>query len=100
MTFSGAPGSAMPVELAISPEADMDIAIAFSWYEGRSAGLGDRFGIALNPTSHLRVYAEYRRCLVRGFPYAIYFQFGEHTLLVRAVLHTKQDVETWRNRIV
>jgi hypothetical protein len=30
----------VPVELAIAPEAELDIAGAYVWYEGRRAGLG------------------------------------------------------------
>jgi putative addiction module component (TIGR02574 family) len=31
---------AMPVELVIAPEAELDIAEAYVWYEGRRAGPG------------------------------------------------------------
>src|ERR1017187_1836316 len=33
----------MPVELVIAPEAELDIAEAYIWYEGRRAGLGEEF---------------------------------------------------------
>ena len=33
----------MPVELAIAPGAELDIAEAYAWYEGRRAGLGEEF---------------------------------------------------------
>jgi hypothetical protein len=33
----------MPVELVIAPEAELDIAEACAWYEGRRVGLGDEF---------------------------------------------------------
>jgi hypothetical protein len=33
----------MPVELVIAPEAELDIAGAYAWYEGRRAGLGEEF---------------------------------------------------------
>jgi hypothetical protein len=33
----------MPVELAIAPEAELDIAEAYVWYESRRAGLGEEF---------------------------------------------------------
>jgi hypothetical protein len=34
---------AMPVEVVIAPEAELDIAEAYVWYEGRRAGLGEEF---------------------------------------------------------
>jgi hypothetical protein len=33
----------VPVELVIAPEAEMDIAEAYVWYEDRRAGLGEEF---------------------------------------------------------
>jgi hypothetical protein len=33
----------MPVELVIAPEAGLDIAEAYLWYESRRAGLGEEF---------------------------------------------------------
>jgi hypothetical protein len=33
----------MSVELAIAPEAELDIAEAYVWYEGRRTGLGEEF---------------------------------------------------------
>jgi hypothetical protein len=33
----------MPVELVIALEAELDIAGAYVWYEGRRAGLGEDF---------------------------------------------------------
>lgn len=33
----------MPVDLVIVPEADLDIAEAYGWYEGRAFGMGEQF---------------------------------------------------------
>lgn len=33
----------MAAELVIAPEAELDIAEAYIWYEGRRAGLGEEF---------------------------------------------------------
>src|ERR1039458_4172702 len=33
----------MPVELVIAPEAELDIADAYAWYQHRRAGLGEEF---------------------------------------------------------
>src|ERR1035438_8105643 len=33
----------MAVELAIAPEAELDLAEAYAWYENRRAGLGEEF---------------------------------------------------------
>ena len=33
----------MPAELVVAPEAELDIAEAYAWYEGRIVGLGEEF---------------------------------------------------------
>jgi hypothetical protein len=33
----------VPVDLVIAPEAELDIAEAYVWYEGRRSGLGEEF---------------------------------------------------------
>jgi hypothetical protein len=33
----------MAAELVIAPEAELDIADAYAWYEGRRVGLGEEF---------------------------------------------------------
>ena len=38
----------MAVELFFAPEAELDIAEAFAWYERRKAGLGEEFLSALD----------------------------------------------------
>jgi hypothetical protein len=60
----------MPVELLIAPEAELDIAEAYVWYEGHRAGLGEEFlssvdacleSIRRRPDLHPVVHDVYRR---------------------------------------
>ena len=60
----------MPVELVIVPEAELDIAEAYLWYEGRRAGLGEEFlssveacleSIRRRPEMYPVVHEGYRR---------------------------------------
>ena len=39
----------MLVELVIAPDADLDIADAYVWYESRRAGLGEEFLSSIRP---------------------------------------------------
>jgi hypothetical protein len=64
----------MPVELVIAPEAELDIAEAYAWYEGRRVGLGEEFlssvdacieGIRRRPAMYPVVHEGYRRALTR-----------------------------------
>jgi plasmid stabilization system protein ParE len=42
---------------------------------------------------------DYRRALVRRFPYAVFYQHVESTLTVYAVMHTSRDPKNWRERL-
>jgi plasmid stabilization system protein ParE len=67
----------------VSPLAERDIAEAFGWYESRSAGLGEFFLRQLNdcfdsirqrPLMFEIIVDDFRRALVRKFPYAVFFE--------------------------
>ncbi|MBO1351827.1 MAG: hypothetical protein EBE86_032680 [Hormoscilla sp. GUM202] len=68
----------MVEELIILPEAELDIVEAYDWYEERELGLGEEFlrcvdaciqYILRHPEAYQMIYEEYRRALVRRFPY-------------------------------
>ena len=68
----------MAAELILAPEAEDDIAAAYSWYEGRRIGLGEDFltavdacfeAICRQPDLCTIVLHNYRRALIRRFPF-------------------------------
>ena len=98
----------MPVELAIAPEAELDIAGAYIWYEGRRAGLGEEFlssveacleSIRRRPEMYPVVHEGYRRSLIRRFPYAVFYEQAESIVTIYAVFHTSRDPDKWRQRL-
>jgi plasmid stabilization system protein ParE len=98
----------MAVELIMAPEAEQDITEAYNWFEGRRAGLGEDFlgcidaciqAICRTPEMHARVYQNYRRGLVRRFPYAIFYEYVDQTVIVYCVFHTSQNPDKWRERL-
>ena len=95
-------------ELILWPEAEQDIADARQWYEERHEGLGDDFETCLDeafekltrfPTVFGAVYSGLRRFQVRRFPYGVYFQVLDETVVVVAVLHSRQDLKRLGKRI-
>ncbi|MEA5478727.1 hypothetical protein VB774_13960 [Pseudanabaena galeata UHCC 0370] len=71
----------MAKSLIILPEAELDITEAYDWYQERELGLGEEFlrcidasiqTIKRNPEIYVFVHEQYRRTLVRRFPYAIF----------------------------
>jgi plasmid stabilization system protein ParE len=98
----------MAVELIIAPEAEQDIAQAYDWYEGRRAGLGEEFlscvdaciqAIRRTPEMHALIHENYRRGLVRRFPYAVIYEYAAETVTVYCVFHTSQDPDRWTQRL-
>jgi len=98
----------MAVKLVVAPEAELDIAEAYVWYEARRPGLGEEFlslvdagmeRIRRQPLIYPIVHEAYRRALIRRFPYAIFFECAETTVTVYSVFHTARDPEKWRRRL-
>jgi len=98
----------MAADLIIAPEAELDLAEAYGWYEGQRAGLGEEFLSCVDacieafrrmPEMHALVYETYRRALVRRFPYAVFYEYEEDTVTVYCVFQTSQDPEKWLRRL-
>jgi plasmid stabilization system protein ParE len=98
----------MAVRLVVAPEAELDIAEAYVWYEKRRIGLGEEFlsavdacveGIRRQPEMYALVHDVYRRALIRRFPYAVFYEYAEATVTIYAVFHTSRDPEKWRQRL-
>jgi len=95
-------------ELVIAPEAEQDLAEAYAWYESRRPGLGEEFmscvdacieAIRRTPGIHAPVFEDYRRGLVRRFPYAVFYEHAQARVTIYAVFHTSRDPGKWRQRL-
>ena len=98
----------MPPELIFAPEVEQDLIEAYDWYEGRRPGLGEEFlscveaciqAIWRNAEMHAIVFADYRRGLVRRFPYSVFYESAGATVTVYCVFHNSRDPEKWRQRL-
>ena len=98
----------MVAELVIAPEAEQDIAEAYAWYEARRPGLGEDFlscvdarikSILRSPALYPVVHENYRRGLVRRFPYAVFYEHEKGSVTIYSVFHTAQDPAKWRQRL-
>src|SRR5437870_8727410 len=98
----------MAAELITAPEAEQDIDEAYAWYERRRVGLGEEFltcvdaciqAIRRTPEMHPLVHENYRRSLVRRFPYAVFYEYADDKVVVYCVIHTARDPAKWRERL-
>ena len=90
----------MVAELITAPEAAEDIIAAYGWYESRRIGLGEEFlncadacieGTRRSPGMYPIVHENYRRALVRRFPYPIFYEYEEGAVTVYGIFHTARD---------
>jgi plasmid stabilization system protein ParE len=96
--------------LIIDIEAYQDIATAKEWYESLQVGLGNRFVLSFdaaiqllktNPHIYQKAYEEYRRVLIKKFPYAIFYAIDEieREVEIIAVFNTNQNPEHLKTKI-
>jgi hypothetical protein len=98
----------MAADFIIAPEVELDISEAYGWYEGYRLGLGEEFlscvdaciqRICRMPDVYAMVHEEYRRALLRRFPYAVFYEYTEGTVTLYCIFHTARDPEKWRQRL-
>ncbi|MDJ0674845.1 MAG: type II toxin-antitoxin system RelE/ParE family toxin [Calothrix sp. MO_167.B42] len=95
-------------DLIILPEAEQDAAEAYAWYEQQESGLGEEFlrcvdaciqSIRRNPQIYRIIHESYRRAVLRRFPYVIFYEFVDETIIIYSVFHCSQDPNKWRSRL-
>jgi len=83
-------------KIVFRKEVEDDIVLAYHWYEEKSSGLGEEFlrvfftniaEVRRHPLAWRKVYKGFRRCLLRRFPYAVYYIVKEDEILIYGVIH-------------
>ena len=99
----------MSLELIIRPEAEADVLEAFHWYNEQVSGLGQQFLIELelervlesireSPEANRRIHRDFRRVLLRRFPYSAFYAIHERSVVVIAALHAARDPRLMKKR--
>ena len=90
----------MTYTLRFLPEIEEDAISGYVWYESKSRGLGEDFlrmfyasanEIPWNPLLYPKVYQDFRRRLLRRFPYAIYFTIEDDQIIVFGLFHCARN---------
>ena len=96
-------------KLFVQKAAEAELVAAAEWYEGKQPGLGLEFLLAVDREFE-RIRAEplgfprwregrpYRKCVLRRFPYVIFFSLAETAVDVLAVAHAKRRPGYWMGR--
>jgi plasmid stabilization system protein ParE len=94
--------------IIFTPEAEEDADQGYFWYESKKIGLGREFltavdaclqKISRNPQSYQTIYKEYRRAVVRRFPYAIIYEATGTDVTIYAVFDSRQSPQKLRERL-
>jgi len=91
------------------PEAESELQDAAEYYEEQVPQLGERFidaanlaieAIVRSPRLWRVVDSDIRICVMRRFPYAIYFRVLPDQIRILAWKHHSRDPEYWKARLV
>jgi len=87
-------------QINIRARAERDLQSASRWYEQQAPGLGGDFiseiskaihALASSADQHPVYYRDFRRILVKRFPYKIFYRFNGDSVTVWRILHAKQE---------
>jgi toxin ParE1/3/4 len=90
----------MTYTLRFLPKVEDDAISGYTWYETKSLGLGEEFlrmfyacagDIPRTPLLYQTVHGQFRRCLLRRFPYAIYFIIDNDKVIVTGLFHCARN---------
>ncbi|MBM3860536.1 MAG: type II toxin-antitoxin system RelE/ParE family toxin [Verrucomicrobia bacterium] len=94
--------------LIFHPAADAELIAAAEFYESQANGLGRDF---LDETSHALsrigdfpqawpvMEADIRRCLLKRFPYAIFYRLTVEHIRILAIADLRREPGYWRERL-
>ena len=86
--------------LHYTDRAGDDLKLAFSWYERQRRGLGFDFldcieaalqGIIKNPEMCQIRYSNFRACVIRRFPFSVFYTIESDAIVVHSVFNNKQS---------
>jgi len=90
----------MRYSLQFLPEVEDDVMAAYVWYNAKADAIAEDFlrvfyasayEITQYPLLYLNVHKNFRRRLIRQFPYALYFTINNNTVIVFGLFHCARN---------
>lgn len=90
------------MKLRYTDRAKDDVELAFAWYERQRRGLGFEFldcveiavkSIIENSEMYKIHYLDIKGCVVRRFPFSVFYTVEENEIVVHSVFDNRQDPE-------
>jgi hypothetical protein len=94
--------------LIVGPFAELDLQVAYEWYDLKKEGLGKEFlkeidfiidRIRQNPKQFGKIKKQIRMAVVKRFPFGVFFVQKEDLINIIAVLHFSRNPKILRSRI-
>ena len=88
------------MNLKYTDRAKDDIDLAFGWYEMQRHGLGFEFldciEVSINsiirfPEMHEKSYSNFRGCVIRRFPFSIFYSVEGNLIVIHSVFDNQQN---------
>ena len=98
----------MTYSLRFLPEVEEDVMGGYTWYKEKAVGLGEEFlrifyafasEIPRTPLLYPKVHHEFRRRLLKRFPYALYFKIEGHEIVVFGLFHCARNPRTIKGNL-
>lgn len=89
------------------PEVALEIKASFEWYEAQGTGLGGDYLAELEsayeaieqfPNTWPKFKKNFRRFLLRKFPYSVIYRAANDEIYVVAVMHNHRKPDYWGGR--
>lgn len=99
----------MVERVEFNPNAQQEIADSFDWYESREEGLGSAFlgalddcvrRVQLHPEMAPTAFKNYRRALLKRFPFAVFYRVSSRVLTIYAVFHCSKSPLQLTRRLI
>ena len=96
------------MKIRIRGSASRDLVEGYKFYEKQAEGVGNYFldslysdigSLVISAAMHSVHFGKYRRLLSKRFPFAVYYQVMDQTVLVYAVLDCRRRPAWIRNRL-
>jgi len=96
-------------KVLLTDDAENDVNCSFMWYEIQKPNLGKDFITSIDrslktisdtPFTYPIVYKNIRRCVIKKFPFCIYYFIEEEVREIRvvAVFHNSRNPMIWKKR--
>jgi len=90
------------MKLFYTDQAKEDLENSLAWYERQKIGLGQEFltcievaiqSIKKNPHMYRLYYSVFHGCVVRRFPFVIFYTIEENEIVVHSIFDSRRNIE-------